>query len=98
MEKTCPITRILGYLGKKWMLIILRELQSGEMRFNGFMKIDGINSRILSRRLKELEKLGLVSRKRFAEIPPRVEYSLTEKGKSLVRCFKYVDDWARKFD
>lgn len=97
MEKTCPITRILGYLGKKWTLIILREMQSGERRFNGFMRIQGINSRILSRRLKELEKLGLVSRKRFAEIPPRVEYSLTEKGRCLIRCFRYIDVWARKF-
>ena len=100
MEKICPITKILSYLSKKWTLLILRELHNnGTKRFNDLIReMKNISSRTLSKRLKELEKLELVSKKRFNEIPPRVEYSLTNKGKELIKCFKYLDIWARKFD
>ncbi len=57
-----------------------------------------ISPRTLSKRLKELEKLELVSKKRFNEIPPRVEYSLTNKGKELIKCFEYLGMWAKKFN
>ncbi|MBI2046781.1 helix-turn-helix transcriptional regulator [Candidatus Pacearchaeota archaeon] len=100
MEKTCPITKILSYLSKKWTLLILRELHNnGTKRFNDLIReMENISPRTLSKRLKELEKLELVSRKRFNEIPPRVEYSLNNKGKELIKCFKHLDIWARKFD
>ncbi|MEM3060723.1 MAG: helix-turn-helix domain-containing protein [Candidatus Anstonellales archaeon] len=100
MEKICPITKTLIYLSKKWALLILRELhQSGTKRFNDLIKeMENISPRTLSKRLKELEKLGLVSRKKFNEIPPRVDYSLTKKGKELVKCFKHLDIWVKKFD
>jgi|SRR3989338_1861692 len=99
MEKTCPITKILNYLSKKWTLLILRELHNnGTKRFNELSReMKKISPRTLSRRLKELEHLELVSRKRFNETPPRVEYSLTDKGKELINCFKYLDIWVRKF-
>ncbi len=99
MEK-CAITRILDYLGKRWTLLILRELQKEERkRFNDFLKdLKDISPRTLSKRLKELEDLGIISKKKFNEIPPRVEYSLTLKGKELIKCFKYLDDWAKKFE
>ena len=100
MEKICPVTKILNYLSKKWTLLILRELHNnGTKRFNDLIReMKNISSRTLSKRLKELEKLELVSRKRFNEIPPRVEYSLTNRGKELIKCFKYLDIWGRKFD
>jgi len=100
MEKTCPITKILSYLSKKWTLLILRELHNnGTKRFNDLIReMKNISPRTLSKRLKELEKLELVSRKRFNEIPPRVEYSLTSKGKDLIKCFRYLDLWTKKFD
>ena len=100
MEKTCPITKILNYLSKKWTLLILRELHNnGTKRFNDLIReMENISPRTLSKRLKELEKLELISKKRFNEIPPRVEYSLTNKGKELIKCFKHLDVWARKFD
>ena len=100
MEKTCPVTKILNYLSKKWTLLILRELHNnGTKRFNDLIReMENISPRTLSKRLKELEKLELVSKKRFNEIPPRVEYSLTNKGKELINCFRYLDIWARKFD
>ena len=100
MKKTCPITKILSYLSKKWTLLILRELHNnGTKRFNDLIReMENISPRTLSKRLKELEKLELVSKKRFNEIPPRVEYSLTNKGKELINCFRYLDIWVRKFD
>ena len=100
MEKTCPVTNIMNILSKKWALLILRELHNdGTKRFNDLIReMENISPRTLSKRLKELEKLELVSKKRFNEIPPRVEYSLTNKGKELIKCFKYLDVWARKFD
>ena len=100
MEKTCPITKILNCISKKWTLLILRELHNnGTKRFNSLIReMKNISPRTLSKRLKELEKLGLVSKKRFNEIPPRVEYSLTNKGKELIKCFKYLDAWVKKFD
>ena len=100
MEKTCPLTKILSYLSKKWTLLILRELHNnGTKRFNDLIReMKNISPRTLSKRLKELEKLELVSRKRFNEIPPRVEYSLTSKGKDLIKCFRYLDLWTKKFD
>lgn len=99
MKKACPIAKILNYLSKKWTLLILRELHNGTKRFNSLIRnMENISPRTLSKRLKELERLELVSKKRFNEIPPRVEYSLTNKGKELIRCFKYIDVWVRKFD
>ncbi len=100
MDETCPVTRILGPLGKKWALLILRELHSDKpKRFNELIKgMRGISPRTLSKRLKELEEKGLVSRKRFDEIPLRVEYSLTAKGKELIKCFNYLGGWAKNFD
>lgn len=100
MEKTCPITKTLNYLSKKWTLLILRELHNnGIKRFNELIRdMKNISPRTLSKRLKELEKLELVSKKRFNEIPPRVEYSLTNKGKELIKCFRHLDIWVKKFD
>jgi DNA-binding HxlR family transcriptional regulator len=100
MEETCPVTKILGNLSKKWTLLILRELHNNEAkRFNDLIReMKNISPRTLSKRLKELEKLELVSKKRFNEIPPRVEYSLTNRGKELIKCFKHLDNWVRKFN
>ena len=99
MEKSCPVTKILDNLSKKWALVILRELHNnGTKRFNDLLKgMENISPRTLSKRLKELERLGLVARKKFNEIPPRVEYSLTGQGRELIKCFKYLDKWVKKF-
>ncbi|MDO8647776.1 MAG: helix-turn-helix domain-containing protein [Candidatus Diapherotrites archaeon] len=98
MEKACPVAGIINILGKKWALWILKKLsENGKMRFNDLLnEIDRINSSVLSKRLKELEKAGLLKRKKFNEIPPRIEYSLTKAGKELIKCFKFLGDWAKK--
>jgi len=100
MEKTCPITKILNNLSKKWTLLILRELHNnGAKRFNEMIReMKSISPRTLSKRLKELEKLDVVLKKRFNETPPRVEYSLTNRGKELIKCFKYLDVWAKNIE
>ncbi|MBI4399254.1 helix-turn-helix transcriptional regulator [Candidatus Micrarchaeota archaeon] len=98
MDKTCPITKTLTYLSKKWTLIILRELNTnGGHGFNELQRaIEDIIPRTLSKRMKELEKMEIVSKTKFNEVPPRVEYKLTAKGKDLIRCFEYLDSWAKK--
>ena len=101
MEKTCPVEKIIKILSMKWNMLILRHLNGNKSkkRFNTLLEeLKPISSRTLSKRLKDLEKLGLVKREKFDEIPPRVEYSLTNKGKDLIMCFKHLDVWVRKFD
>ncbi|MFQ5406185.1 MAG: winged helix-turn-helix transcriptional regulator [Candidatus Micrarchaeia archaeon] len=99
METVCPIEEILVRLSSKWTLLILRHLESnGKCRFNGFLNaLNGISPRTLSKRLKELEKLTLISKRRFNETPPRVEYRLTPKGRGLIKCFASLNAWVTKF-
>ena len=83
--KVCPISNAVDIIGKKFAVLILRNMMVyKQTRFNQFLNsIDGMNPRTLAARLKELERNGLVERKAYAEVPPRVEYSLTEKGLAL---------------
>ena len=79
----CPVTRTMSFIGGKWKPIILYYLSQQTMRYGKLrMYIPAISSKMLTQELKELEQLGLIERKEFKEIPPRVEYSLTKKGKS----------------
>jgi DNA-binding HxlR family transcriptional regulator len=71
-------------MGKKFTALIIRNMMHrGQRRFNQFLEIEGINAKILSARLKEMEKDGLIKREVFQETPVRVEYTLTEKGNAL---------------
>ncbi len=81
---TCAIQFMLELLGSKWSVLILRELFSGDRRTHEFLEaLPGISSKTLTLRLRELEMHGLVKRTVYPEIPPRVNYSLTEKGQEL---------------
>jgi len=100
MDKGCPVAKIMKILSMKWNMLILRELNGdkGKKRFNTLIDVlKPISSRTLSKRLKELEKVGLVKREKFNEIPPRVEYSLTSSGVEIIKCFKPLSKWAEKF-
>lgn len=99
-KKECPITGIMAKLSKKWTLIILNELSiNGKKRFNELLEnAEGVSARTLSKRLKELEKAGIITKKSFKEIPPRVEYALTSAGKDLIKCFRYLNKWSVKWD
>ena len=85
----CPIAKTLDVIGTKWTFLIIRDLLiEGTMRFSDLLKsMEGISPKTLSLRLRELEDHGVLDRKVFPEVPPRVEYTLTEKGKRLEGIF-----------
>lgn len=92
----CPIRDILSRLGDKWSLLVLVTLKTnGIMRFSDIHKsIGDISQRMLTVTLRSLEASGLVDRKVYAEVPPRVEYCLTELGNGLMPYIKNLVDWA----
>ena len=93
-EKCCPVERTLSVINGKWTLLILRDLLDGTKRFGELRRsLEGISPRTLSQRLRELEGQGIVSRVVYAEVPPRVEYSLTEKGNSLGDILEQMKVW-----
>src|SRR5579859_224835 len=81
----CPVARTARIISGKWTLLIIRDLASGVKRFNQLERsLQGISPKTLSERLRSLEEEGIITRQMFAEVPPRVEYALTEKGHDLV--------------
>ena len=88
----------LRVIGRKGTFIILENLQKGPARFTTLEKVLKVSPRTLSERLKELEEQGVVNRQAFPEVPPRVEYSLTEKGEALKPLLDSVGEWAVGFD
>lgn len=85
-------------LGSKWTALILRDLTSGPKRFCEFeQSLKGISPRTLSQRLDDLEQEGVITKKSFAEVPPRVEYTLTSKGEDLVPILKSMAAWGLKY-
>ena len=80
----CPVETTLMLIGDKWKVLILRDLMPGTRRFGELKKsIGSVSQKVLTAQLRDMEAKGLVSRKVYAEVPPRVEYSLTDLGKSL---------------
>ena len=100
MEVKCPVAGMIEFIAKKWTLLILRHLQlNKKMRFNELLrKLDGISSRTLAKRLYELEKKGMIKKKIYTEIPPRVEYSLTEKGKDFTKTLTVISSWCDRWE
>ena len=92
----CPIRNVLARFSDKWSLLILTTLHDTQtLRYSEIHKsIPDISQKMLSSTLKRLEEDGLVRRQAFAEIPPRVEYSLTEMGESLIPIFNQLIDWS----
>ena len=82
--KSCPIETTFKIIGKKWAILIIREMFRGTTQFNRFLEnIDGITPKVLTERLRELEKLGIVRRRIVSEYPIRVEYEMTDLGKEF---------------
>lgn len=94
--KECPITLFMEQIGGKWKPVIIWLLLINEvMRFNELDKsIEGISQKMLSQQLKDLEKLKIINRKSYPVIPPKVEYRLTEKGKSLKENLTKIMEWS----
>jgi DNA-binding HxlR family transcriptional regulator len=85
-------------LGSKWTALILRDLASGPRRFCEFERsLEGISPRTLSQRLDALEEDGIITKKSYAESPPRVEYTLTSKGRDLLPVLKQMASWGTKY-
>ena len=95
----CPVEVTLALVGNKWKVLILRELfRSGLMRFNQLHRaVGGITQKVLSEKLKQMEADGFVVRKAFAEIPPRVEYSLTPMGRTLRPVMSAIYSWGDEY-
>jgi DNA-binding HxlR family transcriptional regulator len=82
--KSCPIETTFRIIGKRWTVLIIREVLRGNTQFNRFMEnIKGISPKVLTERLRELEQLGIIRRKIVSKYPLRVEYSLTDIGKGF---------------
>ena len=87
-HENCAVTKTIKVIGSKWTMLILHHLTDGTKRFGELQReLKGISPKTLSQRLQELEREKMVSKKVFAEVPLHVEYSLTDKGKSVGKIF-----------
>ena len=96
--KACPIRNVIEKFGDKWSLLVLYHLnERGTMRFNDLGRdMSDCSQKMLSQMLKRLEQIGLVSRQVYPEVPPRVEYSITELGESLMPHVNGLMEWATR--
>jgi DNA-binding HxlR family transcriptional regulator len=95
---SCPVCRTADVVCGKWTLLVIRDLADGRSRFCELERsLQGISPRTLSLRLRALEEEGIVERTTFAEVPPRVEYSLTEKGRALVPIIESMRSYGREW-
>lgn len=95
---TCPVAQTLNLIGERWTILLLRDLLlHGPRRFQDFQdSLTGVAPNTLSARLKEMEDNGLLFRQFYSERPPRVEYVLTDKGKSLGPIVRAMQQWGQK--
>ena len=95
---SCPVEITLSIIGDKWKVLILRELMVGTKRFGEIKDgIEGISQKVLTQKLREMDSDKLLNRIAYAEIPPRVEYSLTELGKSLGPVLDSLKEWGEMY-
>ena len=94
----CPVATTVQLIGSKWKLLILRNLMARPWRFNELKKsIDGISQKVLTDALRALEADGIINRTVYAEVPLRVEYSLTELGETLRPVLKSTENWGIEY-
>lgn len=90
----CPVEVTLLLLSNKWTILILRDLFTGTKRFGELKKsLNGVSQKVLTANLRSLEEKGIIEREVFPEVPPRVEYRLTDLGKTLDSIIKSMHDW-----
>lgn len=101
MEKTlpaCPVEATLTLIGDRWKVLILRDLMEGTRRFGELKKsLGGITQKVLTANLRQMEDTGLLTRKVYAEVPPRVEYTLTDTGYSLRPVLDAIAAWGAEY-
>jgi len=94
----CPVEATLDVIGGKWKPLILWQLRAEKLRFSGLQQsMQGISPKMLTKQLRELEEDGLVLREAYPEIPPRVEYSLTESGKTVLPVLDALCEWGNGY-
>lgn len=94
----CPVATTINLIGNKWKLLLFSDLLSGTKRFSELRKnLTGISQRVLTENLRNLENDGLIDREVFAEVPPRVEYSLNKTGLSLQPIIMTMAEWGTKY-
>jgi len=97
-ENTCSLKEVLDIIGGKWAMPIIYILSKGKMRFKEIERsIEGINTRMLVKELKNMEANGIITREVFATVPPTVEYTLTLKGKKLLPSITSLHSWGQEF-
>jgi len=98
-EQNCPVARTLDLIGERWTILILRDLlKKGPQRFQDFQDaLAGAAPNTISARLKAMEEQGLIARRQYSDHPPRLEYYLTERGRSLGPVLGALRDWGKRY-
>jgi DNA-binding HxlR family transcriptional regulator len=98
-KNNCPLNYTMGLIGTKWKPLVLFHLLEGPLR-SGMLqkKVPEISNKMFTQTVRELEKDGLISRKVFPVVPPKVEYKLTDRGQSLENILRSLDNWGSKDD
>ena len=97
-EKTCSLREVLDIIGGKWAMPMIYILSKGKMRFKELERsVEGINTRMLVKELKNMEANGIITREVFATVPPTVEYTLTSKGEKLLPSIVSLHNWGQEF-
>lgn len=98
MLPNCPVETTLCLISDKWKIFIIRDLLNGTMRFGALKKsLPGISQKVLTQHLRAMEDRGLINRKVYAEVPPKVEYSLTKTGASLKPVLNALEQWGLEY-
>ena len=94
----CPVATTVQLIGRKWKLLILRDLQARPWRFNELKKdLEGISQKVLTDSLRSMEEDGIVIRTVYPEVPPRVEYALSALGESMRPIIQAMETWGREY-
>ena len=94
----CPVATTVQLIGNKWKLLIIRNLRTRPWRFNELQKnLDGISQKVLTDSLRSMEADGLITRTVYAEVPPRVEYSLSELGETMRPILDAMEAWGNSY-
>lgn len=94
----CPVATTVQMIGNKWKLLIMRNLLVRPWRFNELRKdLDGISQKVLTDSLRSMEEDGIITRTVYPEVPPRVEYALSELGESMRPIIKAMESWGKDY-
>lgn len=97
-DDSCPVLKTADIISGKWTILVLRDLAAGINRFSALERsLKGISPKTLSERLKSLERAGVITRTSFPEVPPRVEYALTDMGRDLIPLVDHMRDYGTRW-